>query len=333
MNTLEEMPEPAAKLPVGVVLPTYNCRAHLSAHLAAVREWAGLVEEIIVVDSFSDDGTMELLKEQLSQPNVRFHHHPRGLYQSWNFGISQISAKYIYISTVGDLITGDGLRHLVAVAEQFQADATLSPPHFVASDGRSLVDSRWPIQDLIQWHGINCPTAISSIHAFLMSVLPMPQGILGSSASNLYRTDLLRKRPFPTSFDPAGDSAWSLQYALGTRFAVTPTAVSQFLVHPKDTKADPEQEERLFGSFFDLALTAVRSSDPGGLLPFLETPRWRRRQGDRPVRVRRNESVTVGKGGCPARRHSDPELPGAEGIQARQRPPDRHGVRKSQSGI
>ncbi|MBC8002132.1 MAG: glycosyltransferase family 2 protein [Opitutaceae bacterium] len=273
MNTLLPMTDTSIPLPVSVLLPTYNCRAYLPAHLEAMRKWTGLVEEIVVVDSFSDDGTMELLKEQLSLPNVRFHNHPRGLYQSWNFGISQISAKYAYISTVGDVITPEGLQHLAAVAEQFQADVTLSPPRFVASNGQIATDAHWPIQDLIQWQNITRPAAVSSIHAFLMSVLSMPQGILGSSASNLYRTGLLKTRPFPTSFGHAGDTAWSLQHALETRFAITPSAVSQFLLHPKESIPDPDQEERLFKSFFDLALAAGRTSDPARLLPVLENLR------------------------------------------------------------
>ena len=263
------MTETQTTLPVAVVLPTYRCRAYLPEHLDAVRAWAGLVVEIVVVDSFSDDGTPEFLKEQLSLPNVRFHCHPRGLYQSWNFGISQISAKYTYISTVGDVITQDGLKHLVAVAEQFQADVTLSPPRFVNSDGGVAENSQWPIQDLIQWLGIDRPTAISSVHAFLMSALAIPQGIMGSSASNLYRTELLKTHPFPTSFDPAGDTAWSLQHGLRTRFAVTPSSVANFLFHPKEKMPNPEQEERLFDALFDLALAACEAPDRRELLPLL----------------------------------------------------------------
>jgi len=260
-------------LPVGAVVPTFNCRPYLPMHLASMREWADRVEEIVVVDSFSSDGTVEFLREHLNFPNVRFLSHPRGLYESWNFGVSGVRAKYTYFSTVGDSITPAGLEHLVEVAEKFRADVTVSPPRSVGPDGRTLKTIRWPVDDLINWWAITAPAAVSSLHAFLMSAMPMSEGILGSSASNLYRTELLKRCPFPTHCGHAGDTAWSLQYGLQSRFAVTPAVVSQFLIHPKDFSIGDEERVRLFELFFDIGLKACRESDPGGLLPFLENLR------------------------------------------------------------
>lgn len=262
-------------LPVSAVLPTLNCRDYLPAHLASVRGWAAHVEEIIVVDSFSDDGTFELLEEQLSLPNVRFLRRPRGLYDSWNFGVGEIHAKYTYFSTTGDTITLEGLSHLVDVAERFQAGVTLSPPRFVDPEGQPLDDERWPISDLIEWQSIKAPSEVSSAHAFLMSAMPMREGIMGSSASNLYRTDLLKCCPFPTDCGHAGDTAWSLKYGLNARFAVTPSAVAQFLIHPKNIPGGDAERVRYFELFFDIALEACRTSGPQELLPLLTTLRAR----------------------------------------------------------
>ena len=262
-------------LPVSAVLPTLNCRNYLPSHLASVREWAGHVEEIVVVDSFSDDGTFEFLEEQLGLPNVRFFRRPRGLYDSWNFGVGEISAKYTYFSTTGDTITLEGLCHLVDVAERFQADVTLSPPKFIDPEGQPLKDERWPISDLIDWQSIEGPCEVSSAHAFLMSAMPMREGIMGSSASNLYRTDLLKRCPFPTDCGHAGDTAWSLKYGLNARFAVTPSAVAKFLIHPKNIPGGDAERVKYFEMFFDIALEACRASGPQGLLPLLTTLRAR----------------------------------------------------------
>ena len=262
-------------LPVSAVLPTLNCRNYLPSHLASVREWAGHVEEIVVVDSFSDDGTFEFLEEQLGLPNVRFFRRPRGLYGSWNFGVGEISAKYTYFSTTGDTITLEGLCHLVDVAERFQADVTLSPPKFIDPEGQPLKDERWPISDLIDWQSIEGPCEVSSAHAFLMSAMPMREGIMGSSASNLYRTDLLKRCPFPTDCGHAGDTAWSLKYGLNARFAVTPSAVAKFLIHPKNIPGGDAERVKYFEMFFDIALETCRASGPQGLLPLLTTLRAR----------------------------------------------------------
>src|SRR5262249_54236197 len=95
--TLFQEKEGMTTLPIPVLVPTLNCADSLPAHIDSMREWAEQVEEIVVVDSFSDDNTMAVLKESLTYPHVRFLQHPRGLYQSWNFGIQHLRAKYAYI--------------------------------------------------------------------------------------------------------------------------------------------------------------------------------------------------------------------------------------------
>src|SRR5258705_10933855 len=100
---------------LGVLVPTLNCASLVPAHLESMRSWFDFASEIVVVDSHSDDGTIDLLREGLKHPGLRILQHPRGLYQSWNFGINQITSKYTYVSTVGDSISRAGLEHLYAV--------------------------------------------------------------------------------------------------------------------------------------------------------------------------------------------------------------------------
>ncbi len=57
------------------------------------------------------------------------------------------------------------------------------------------------------------------------------------------------------------------------------------------------------------------------------------REGHRAFRLRRNEGIPVGKGGCHARGHPDSQLSGAQAIHARERPPDRRVVREGQGRI
>src|SRR5277367_523651 len=101
-------------LPLGVVIPTKNSMPYLPAHLEKLREWQDLAQEIVVVDSFSADGTVDFLKSNLAHPKISFLSHPPGLYQSWNHGVGHISARHTYISTTGDTITRAGIEKLVA---------------------------------------------------------------------------------------------------------------------------------------------------------------------------------------------------------------------------
>ncbi|MDB6110758.1 MAG: hypothetical protein JWR69_2508, partial [Pedosphaera sp.] len=128
---------------IGVLIPTRNCASLLPGHVQSLEPWLDLAAEVVVVDSESTDGTVEFLQKHLRHPNVRFLPHPRGLYQSWNFGIRNLHPKYTYISTVGDSITRDGLMHLHQVAEEFQCDVAVSKPDFLDAEGRPQPPTRW----------------------------------------------------------------------------------------------------------------------------------------------------------------------------------------------
>jgi glycosyltransferase involved in cell wall biosynthesis len=219
-------------LPISVLVPTRNSMPLLPGHIQSMRPWLELAEEIVVVDSHSQDGTPELLERELGGPRLRLLSHPPGLYQSWNFGIAQCRAKYIYISTVGDAVTRPGLEELAAAAEMLSADITLSPPRMVTVAGEPK-GKTWPIHSLIEQLGLAAPVSLHGAGAQLFAFTNLLRGILGSSASNLYRTETLQRFPFRTDFGTAGDLAWGLEHAAEVRWAIVPRAFSTFVFHPK----------------------------------------------------------------------------------------------------
>jgi hypothetical protein len=220
-------------LPIGVVIPTRNCAALVPAHLAAMRSWADQVEEILVVDSASTDGTLDLLQAGLRHPCLKFLQHPPGLYQSWNFGISQVKAEYCYMSTVGETITLDGLQHLVQTAKQFDCDVVISKPTFVTLEGRPMKAWRWPIDGIVHSLSLSEPQAFEGLPLFLFTLVHYGEAILGSSASNLYRARCLQTYPFPTDYGTVGDGGWGLENCFRFRLGVTPRVFSTFREHPK----------------------------------------------------------------------------------------------------
>ena len=71
---------------------------YLQRHVEGLNGWLDLAQEVVVVDSFSTDGTVEYLRRHLKHPAVTYITHPPGLYASWNHGITQITAKYVFIA-------------------------------------------------------------------------------------------------------------------------------------------------------------------------------------------------------------------------------------------
>lgn len=222
-----------AKPTLSVVMPTFNCAQMMGRHLKSMSLWADLADEIIVVDSHSTDGTLEIIREHLRHHKLRIIERDRGLYESWNEGIAATTGDWVYISTAGDTIERPHLLHLIDLGEHADADVVISPPRFVDEAGEPYEDLCWPPAEIVAGSGISEPFVLTAEAGFVLTFMHYPSALLGSSASNLYRGSHLRARPFPSEFKRAGDSVWILRHAAESRLCFTPQVGSTFCVHPK----------------------------------------------------------------------------------------------------
>jgi Glycosyl transferase family 2 len=215
---------------------------YLPEHLQSVRPWAEMVEQIVIVDSNSTDGTVEYIREHLSHPNLHIFSQPPGLYAAWNYAIGQLKTKYTYISTVGESITPSGLQQLVDTSEGLGSDVCISRPQFLDEEGRALQGIHWPIHQVIKERNVCKPRLLSRAEAVFYVLGAKGNSILGSSASNLYRTTVLQKHPFPTDYQSAGDTAWGLLNCWDVLFAVTPESFSTFVFHPTSASRQADRK-------------------------------------------------------------------------------------------
>jgi hypothetical protein len=251
---------------LGVVIPTKNSRAYLPAHLEAMGEWLDLAAEVVVVDSFSNDGTLEYLREHLRDPKVRFVSHPPGLYASWNCGLGQLSAEYAYLSTIGDRITRAGLQQLWQAAETLRCDVVLSKPRFHDTRGQPLPDIDWPIDEVIRALGITRPRRLHKLEVVLFALTSLSGALTGSCASDLFRTEAVQRHPFPTDFGTIGDGAWSIRRAADLVWGVVPERFSSFLKHPSNASAEERASLQQALRFDDVARQMVAAARQAGTL-------------------------------------------------------------------
>lgn len=238
---------------ISVVVPTRNCLHLVQSGMAEMHTWAPLVREVLVVDSESTDGTLEYLREQLLYPNARCLSHPPGLYQSWNFGISQTTGRWVHVSTAGDTISLEDLQYLALKAAETDADVTTAPPHFIVDGVDTPTWRRWPIHELMERQ----PGAdVVVLEGLALLVFAMEycrlsvsvQSWLGSSASNLYKRSLFESRSFPTNCGHSGDVMFGLRYAAEMKAAFLRRCCGRFVFHPP-TAAQPDVVER-FGDVY-----------------------------------------------------------------------------------
>lgn len=85
--------------------------------------------ELIVCDSYSDDGTWEYIGRYADDPRVRMHRVPRaGLYAGWNECLRRATGDFIYIATADDTMSPDCLEKLSGALENAKRiDSKIAP--------------------------------------------------------------------------------------------------------------------------------------------------------------------------------------------------------------
>lgn len=217
---------------ISVIIPVYQSAERLPVHIESLRRLRPIVHEFIWVITDSPDGSHEIARAAAMELGGQIPEVPRGLYQAWNAGIALASGDFIYISTIGDTITPEGLSALFHCLQKAEADVVFSPPAIFPQTKSNLKRSRqWPVfrfaPILNQYAGGRLPKE----KAILMQILSGASGLLGSCASCLFRTSFLQSRPFPTEFQHYGDTGWTYLNLAKAILAFHPDPVAKFIIH------------------------------------------------------------------------------------------------------
>jgi len=210
------------KLPIAIVIPTLNCREKLVRHLDAIEEWLPHVGQIIAIDSQSTDGTFELLQERLLPYGAQVISAEKGLYQCWNQAAQLAIQPCLYYSTICDVITQSGLQEMTDIMIKNDLDVVISNPKIVSDQGEAISNIKWPIHYILRYLNYSDDVALYSGEDLAKLVpLFLPATLLGSSASNLYRSEVIKKHPFPLSVGIVGDSLWAVKYLPKLKVGIT----------------------------------------------------------------------------------------------------------------
>ncbi len=120
---------------LGIVVPTLNSAATLEWTLCALHGQRDIIPEIVVADSGSNDGTLEICK-RWGVPT--FYVPPGNMYQAINLGLRQMDMEWIAYMNSDDLVYPQSYARLLALGEQQKADAVYGDVDFVDYEGRFL---------------------------------------------------------------------------------------------------------------------------------------------------------------------------------------------------
>ncbi len=104
---------------ISICMPTLNARRFLEPRVDSIMSQTLTDWELIVCDSYSDDGTWEYLKQFDDDRRVKLYQVPRaGLYAGWNDCLRRAGGEYIYMATADDTMCSDCLEKLVSTLER-----------------------------------------------------------------------------------------------------------------------------------------------------------------------------------------------------------------------
>ncbi len=104
---------------VSICLPNLNNRSYLQRRLDSIYAQTFTDWELIVVDSYSNDGSWEYFQDRLNdEPRARLFQTPPGLYDAWNFAIEQAKGDFIYFATADDSFEPSFLKKTVDILQK-----------------------------------------------------------------------------------------------------------------------------------------------------------------------------------------------------------------------
>jgi hypothetical protein len=203
---------------VSICLPNLNTYRFLKERIQTIYDQSLHDWELVVVDSFSDDGSWELFLELARQDSrVSIAQAPRGLYSSWNECVRKARGKYIYIATSDDTMAPNCLQSMVtALEENDDCDLAHCPLRIIDETGAQLHDPAWPA----------CTAFIDGLPELIgrSHIRRAPyDGLLHLSGDMVYMsvTQLLIRRSlfskiggFETRWGSMGDRHWEMKAGL-----------------------------------------------------------------------------------------------------------------------
>jgi len=243
---------------ISICLPTLNARHYLDKRLDSifaqtVQDW-----ELIVCDSFSDDGTWEYLQAFTGDPRVRLYQVPKdGLYAGWNECLRRARGEYIHIATADDTCSPDFLETVMGLLSK-HTDATLGfCDHRQIDEYGNEVEGPIPAgrRFFSKWANLNVYLSAPCAFTACSHINPLWNTM---SAVVFHKSVLTKTGFFPLDFGTCGDVFWAARAALAGGFVYTGRQLATWRRHRAQATFNQDKNQLYFHTC--KALAAARSS-------------------------------------------------------------------------
>ena len=231
------IPHPFPKRPplVSICLPNLNTRPFLEERMETILAQTVTDWELIICDSYSDDGSWEFFQKFKDDPRIRMYQVPReGLYAGWNECLRRATGTYIYIATSDDTMTPVALERLLQPLElRHSLDIAVCDYEVIDGMGGHLENPYPATRDFLgDW--MRTPHVRDRRSDFLL------HAAFGGTAwilmnGILFRRSLLsRIGLFRTDLGSVADVEWTLRASLQSDIAFVPGKFVAWRSHPSN---------------------------------------------------------------------------------------------------
>jgi glycosyltransferase involved in cell wall biosynthesis len=226
---------------VSICVPSLNTFPFLRERIDTILGQTYTNWEMIVIDSFSDDGSWELF-QKLAQEDKRvsISQAPRGLYRCWNECVQRAQGRYVYIATSDDTMALDCLEKMVAALEEHtECDLAHCSLRLIDAKGDPSTEQTWPDITVFA-HG--AATLVNKRHvrrAPYDGLLHLTGSMVYLSISQLLirRSLFARIGGFDTRWGPMGDRNWEMKAGLVANTVHVPDTWAAWREYPTNASA------------------------------------------------------------------------------------------------
>ena len=217
---------------LSICLPNLNGRRFLEERMETILAQTVIDWELIICDSYSDDGSWEFFQKFKGDPRVRMDQVPReGLYAGWNECLQRTRGEYIYFAASDDTMQPECLAKLIAPLEK-HAYLQIAVCDFQEIDvaGRPLQREPRPayafLGDWMQTPSIRNGQTEFLLHAGFGTTLWI------TMTAVLFRRKLLQQTGlFRTDLGSRADEEWTLRASLASDIAFVPGKLATWRIH------------------------------------------------------------------------------------------------------
>lgn len=222
---------------ISVCVPNLNKAQFLAERMETLLAQTFTDWEMIVCDSYSNDGSWELLQKFKSDPRIQLHQVPReGLYAGWNECLKRARGEYVNFATSDDTADPHLLEKLVEPLER-RRELHLATCDFFEIDeqSRPTAQRRRPFREFLGKY-LHAPCIRSGQSEFLANIVFVPTWF--TMAAVLFRRSILKSTGlFRTDMASFADTDWALRASLCTDIANVPGQLTTFRL--STTQATP----------------------------------------------------------------------------------------------